>query len=439
MKNFFFIGAFFFVFIPLGAFAQSHPPLEVPRVLSLQDCIAIALAQNPDLKAASASVDVLQARVAESYSALLPSVGAFYNWTRQLSPIGAPIHASFGTFRAQPLLLNYYRDGFSLSQLIYDGQRTASLFHEAVALKNAQAQIYQQLIQATTFNVTQAYYKLLADRKFVEVAKEDLKNTKEHLREAQASYEAGTAAKADVVFAEVPVATAKLNLTQARETEKQAEAALNRLLSFEVNTNLVLKDELSETPYSITLPEASQTALQNRPEIREYESYVESARNQLNAAKGEYWPTISAFATYGWTSYSPDAFPTSLGYTYGLQATFDLYNGGLRSGKVQEAQALLRQYEASLESTRQNVLLDVKNAYLAYESAKESIEEAKTELKQATVNLQMVEGEYKVGVAPILNLLDAEQSKIQAEQHLINALANYNIAIAQLNLAMGKI
>ena len=437
MKGLFVFGAILSM-LCLRAFA-AIPPAQAPKALSLQECIDIAIAQNPDLKSAAATVDILDARVIEAHAPLEPNLSAFYDWTHEHTPLGQPVITSTGKFQAQPETLDIYQDGLQLNQLIFDGQRDASLFHEAEAERDAQLDVYQRLIQTITFNVTQDYFQLIADRKLVDVAKENVKDNIDHLNLAKAGYRAGTQARADVIFAEVPVATARLALTQAIETEQEAQASLNRLLAFNVNTRIDAADQLEETPYPITLDAASQTALQYRFEIKQAQSLVRSAQDQLAAANGLYWPVISGFADYGYTGYNAtEIFPTSLGYSYGIQATFDIFDGNLREGEVSEAKATINQNLESLEATRQNVLLDVKNAYLAFFAAKQSVDEATVEVAQANENVHLVEGQYKVGVVPILNLLDAEVEKITAEQHLIGALSSYQIAIGQLKLAMGK-
>lgn len=437
LKGSFFFAAFICL-LCLRAFA-AIPPAQAPKALSLQDCIDIAIAQNPDLKSAAATVDILDARVIEAHAPLEPNLSAFYDWTHYRSPEGAPVITATGRFQSQPEILDEYEDGLELNQLIFDGWHTVSLFHEAEATRDAQFDVYRRLIQTTTYNVTQNYFQLIADRKLVDVAKENLKDNIDHLNLAKAGYRAGTEARADVIFAEVPVATAKLALTQAIEAEQQAQASLNRLLSFDVNTPIDATDQLVETPYPITLDAASQTALQYRFEIKQAQSLVQSAQDQLAAANGLYWPVISGFADYEYNGYGPqEILPTNLGYSYGVEATFDIFDGNLRGGEVSEAKATINQNLESLEATRENVLLDVKNAYLAFFAAKQSVDEATVEVAQANENVHLVEGQYKVGVVPILNLLDAEVEKITAEQHLIGALSSYQIAIGQLKLAMGK-
>lgn len=409
-----------------------------PRELTLEECIQIAIAQNPVLRAASADLRVSEARAAEAHAPLEPSVSLFYNWTRQKSPLGAPVRTSFGAFQAQPLLLNFYRDGITLNHLIYDGQKTSSLFKGARALSEATRSQYRRLVQSLRFNTTRAFYALLASRKLAKVAEANVKNAEEHSRLAQASYKAGLAARADVVFAEVPVATARLNLTRARQVEESAQASLDRILSFDVNTELFLRDELTEKPYDVTLEEAQVEALRNREEIKGARSLVESAKAQLESAHGSYFPVLSAFASYGYVDYVAQVVPRNLGYSYGLQASWNVFNGNLQSSQVAETRAALEKNQALLESTKQDVALDVKDAFLLLRSAAESVDEARVELAKAEENLRLVEGQYRVGVVPILNLLDAQVSKTQAETHLINALSDYHTAIARLELAMGR-
>jgi len=406
--------------------------------LTLQDAIHIAIAQNLSLKAALADVKIGEAQTTEANSGLLPNLSVSYSAIRELNPAGPTIQSSFGIFKSFPYLLNTYKDGVTLNQLIFDGAHTESLVKQAHFRTESLEAQYRGLIHQITFNVSQGFYALIEARRLVRVAEDSLKNAQVHLRLAEANYKAGIAAKADVTFAEVPVASATLDLTRAKETALTSEATLDRTLSFDVNTKLELQDPSSYDEVIPSEKDAQVFALRDREEIKSSKSQVEAARAQLGAAKGSAWPVISAFANYGYTDYMTNAIPGNLGWTVGGQITLSLFDGNLQSAQVHEGAATVEKNVALLDSAVQDVLLDVKQAYLRVTSAKQAVVEAEVEAEKAKTNVDTVSGQYKVGVVPILNLIDAETANTQAQTRVVTTELDYHTAFARLNLAMGR-
>ncbi len=411
--------------------------ITAAKPLSLKACINIAIAENPELREAFYGVKTQKAKTGEVRSALYPNVSLFYNYTRQQSPLGPLVSTSFGKFREEPLLLNYYRDGAELNQLIWDGEHTISLVKAQKAAAQSYYEQYERLIQTTAFETTQDFYAVLTSQKLVAVAEENLKDSEENLNLVKAGFKAGLRAKSDVVFAEVPVESARLELTQAVENLKLSIVRLNQIMGLDVRSNLILKNELKATPYHISLEAARKIALKNRDEIKDAQSLIKSAEEELNAARGNFSPTIGGFADYGYTDYGANVLPGNLGWDFGLQASWSLFNGNNFNYQVKQAENQIKQEKAFLRNTRLTVTSDVQQAYLSFQSSKQALKQAEAELKKASVNLKMVRTEYKVGVAQILNLLDAELSYIQAKSDKVTALSNYDLSIAQLKYAMG--
>ncbi len=407
-----------------------------PVALDLQDCVRMAVTRNQAIQSASDTVRANQARITEAEAPLLPNLNLFYNETRALNPLGAPIHASFGTFQSQPFLLSTYKDGVNLTQLLYDGQKTASLVRQQEALTQASRSDYRLTTEQTAFNAISGFYNLAIDREQVRVGEENLKDAEDHLKLANARYKAGVAPRTDVISAQVPLATAELNLTQAQQIANNAEASLARTLALPITTPIVLKGA-SELSYPVTQEEAFQIAAKNRDEIKRAQSVVNSAKAQLDAAHGGFMPVISAVANYGYTDYGPNVLPGNLGYSYGIQGTFNIFEGNFQSGQVAEAKALLDKNLSDLDAARQDVFLNVRQSFLSFQSAKQSVSQAETALASALENLHATEGEYKAGLIPILNLTDAQASHLQAATNELGARLNYQIAMAQLLLAMG--
>src|SRR2546427_797180 len=139
--------------VPLGVLALVMPDLalaEGPTRKTLAECIAIALAQQPTLKAASASVEAARERVWESTAAYLPQVGALYSAARRHASNGSLTGSNFGGARASTF--DFYSTGVALSQVLFDFGQNLSLFNGGLTtaqVGEAKANLLASLERAT--------------------------------------------------------------------------------------------------------------------------------------------------------------------------------------------------------------------------------------------------------------------------------------------------
>jgi len=413
-----------------------HSAWSDPVAIDLQRCVRTAVARNQAILSAASDVKAGEARITEANAPQLPNVHLFYNYDRALNPLGEPIVAAFGTFQSAPFYLSTYKDGVTFSQLLFDGQKTSALVKQQKSLTEAARSDYRLTSQTIAYSAISAFYQLAISREMVKVSQQNLNDAEDHLKLAQARYKAGIAPRSDVVFARVPVATAQLNLTQAEETAKASEASLDRVMAYDVTTPIIIQ-KVTDLSYPVTEEKAFQIALATRDEIKRAERDVDAAKAQLQSARGGYWPVLSAVADYGYVGYGPSGLPGNLGYDVGFQATYPIFQGNLQSGQVAEAKALLNKNITALDAAKQDVFLDVRQSFVAFQSAEESVREAQAEQDSALENLHAMEGEYKAGLVPILNLTDSQASYIQAETHSLAARLNDQTAVARLMLSMG--
>jgi outer membrane protein TolC len=114
-----------------------------------------------------------------------------------------------------------------------------------------------------------------------------------------------------------------------------------------------------------------------------------------------------------------------------------LFSGFLTSHQVAEAKSNLYILRANEESLRQQILLDVRQAYLNLQAAEASISTAELAAKQAKENLDLANGRYSAGVGSPIEVSDAFATYVTAQANYTSALANYRIAQANIEKAMG--
>jgi outer membrane protein TolC len=397
------------------------------EMITLDRSIGIALKKNPQIVAATSSVDVSQSRVGEARSNYYPQLSAQGGYSR-ISPMqgtAAPIN-------------NYdlYTGSVSASQNLIDFGKTSS----QVAISKYNLEASRSDLNTTSdqiiFNVKQAYYNVLQARRSRDVTADIVKQFQQHLDQAKGFYEVGTKAKIDVTKAEVDLSNARLNLIRAENAVKISWVILNNAMGMPYAPEYAVEDNLAIHKFEITFDEALKRAYENRPDLKALVAKREAAQEAVGLARTGYYPVLNGSATYGRSGQDRDL-PLDHGWSAGVVLTIPLFNGFLTSHQVAEAKSNLYVLKANEETLQQQVLLDIQSSYLNLQQANDSIATAELAVQQAQENLDLANGRYAAGVGSPIEVTDAFAAYSNAQASYTNALYSYKIAQASIEQAMG--
>ena len=154
----------------------------------------------------------------------------------------------------------------------------------------------------------------------------------------------------------------------------------------------------------------------------------------IDLAKTGYYPYITGNANYGFESRE---FPLDKGWTVGAQLTVPIFSGNLTKYQVEEAKAALDVLKANEETLRQSIFLEVQQAWLNLQLARDQISAAELTVRQAGENLDLANGRYAAGVGNPIEVTDSLVALANARTAHVAALYNYKIAQASMEKAMG--
>jgi outer membrane protein len=100
---------------------------------------------------------------------------------------------------------------------------------------------------------------------------------------------------------------------------------------------------------------------------------------------------------------------------------FTLFDGGLRSAQIRQAQARKNQADERLNQARNDIVLETRVAFSEYETARKALLNLADELKSAQENFHAVEMQYRYGMADIVDMMDANTLLVQSERRISNA------------------
>ena len=418
--------------------AQAPPPPPAPqvagRVLTLEECIAIALDAQPRIQATLADYAAARYRVNQAMAPLLPQLSGLVSATRSQGTTIATNAAGATIQVAQSRQLgDTFLAQVQLSQLLFDFGKNLAATEAARKLAEVAVEDVELQRQLISLTVKEAYTNTLFSQRLIRVQEQAQERAELNLRSAKGFFEVGTRPKSDVARAEVDVANAKLDLIRAKNALRTAIVALNIAMAINVDTPTQIVDNLVYQPLTLDRQQLRSDSLRQRPEYRQAKLRAAAAEATERQTFRNFFPDISGSGAYGGTQSQLNE-----SWSLGLTLSWSLFDGGGRIARYQEAKANLEGARARVKSAELDIVQNVEQAEIAVEEAQERILAAQTLVASAQENFRLAQGRFDAGVGTILELTDAQLALTQAQNTESQALADYRIALARLDRAVGR-
>jgi len=392
-----------------------------------------ALKNNPQITAGR-----LRALEAAQYaraqrSALLPT--AYLSLTGVTASQDARITA--GALN-NPIIYPRAATGATVSQLITDFGRTASLVSSAKSAAKAadenSAATTAQIIMA----VDQAFYNALETRALLEVAQQTVAARQLIVDKVSALTEAKLKSDLDLSFANVDLARAKLLRLEAKNNYQASLAVLSAILGLRDQQNF----DLLESSRELEEPEADVAplilaAMQHRPEILALEQQVDAAEKFGHAEHDLTRPTVSAIGTVGVAPVRNENLLNWYG-AVGVNVNIPVFNGFLYNARAKTADLETEVAKQKLMDERNNVARDVRTSWQDSQSAFERLNVTKQLREQASLGLSLATSRYNLGLGSIVELGQAELHKTEADIADTDAQYQYRLSRLVLLYTIGR-
>jgi len=295
------------------------------------------------------------------------------------------------------------------------------------------------------FQVAQSYIQALNLNRLVEVADAEVERLNTYRNSVNEKLIVGSVTKTALYRAQAELSKAKTNQIVAINNVQTAKAGIVRLTGIEDEFSIAPGDIKDVENFSITLKEIKFHALENRYEIKEATKDVEIARRTIAYEKGEYWPRIELEVGYREKDISYDTGTgTQIGYDteeayIQAQLVFALYDGGLRKAQVRQAVARQRQTEQSLANEKKAIILESKQSFLEFNTAKSTLINLADEVKSAEENFNAVQMQLQYGMADSIDIMDANTLLVDAQRRISNASSSFYLSILKIIYTQGDI
>jgi len=416
---------------------------------SYEEIIALALASNPDLRAAVSNFLATQQDLRTAWSSWLPSL-QFGGTTTFNDPRYAP-------FGGQPVEV---QGQLTLEQLLYDEKARAQVPVQKYRVV-AEASQLDALAMDIAYNAATTWVETLRAQEAAANARADLELARANLETARIRVQVGDANEAEEARWASEVAGAQSRVVTASAEAARARAGLNRLLGMRPDEQIRLKplteeDVAGEGTFQKWTSTAAglarvatalgQVAHQYSPEIAGARAAYLSQKAWAGATLNQFFiPTLSARLTGGAWAYRgnfqgdfanlpglpEDALaPANTVWNATINLSLPIFNGLSRDAERVQAKEQQLSLQAQLEGVTLDTELNVRNAVIDTQAAKLAVELAEVALAGAQRNLEWAQDAYARGTATQVQLLEAQNTW----RNSLNALtdARYQLFAARV-------
>ena len=428
-KNYFLVRVIFTLLFGLIFSSVNHLVVfaaSSPMNLNLEASIQIALENNIGYKIAKSMVDISQVQVKEAEGAKKINMklqGGYLQMSETIDEEAIEAGDYSGLFapgQGVPII------SMSTTKILYSGGKMESLIDQAEANKQISLNDLEKEKQGVIYKVTEAYYQVLQTEGMKRVRAQAVKQMQAHLESSEALLKEGMIAPIDLNRIKSQLSNLEHNLIKAENGHKLTMYNLNSIMGIDLNTELVLENNLSYEPCGIDLEDALVRAGENRSQIMNIALQRRIMEEMVDIAKSNRKPRVILSAESGIT-----------GWQATVVAEYSLMDGGVNKAKIEQAELNLAQVDQSEQQVRQLIEFEVRSAYLNMKEAEKLIKVAEEGIKNSQESFRIAQVKYNEGIATNTEVIDAQSTLIEAETNHLNALYDYNINRAALVKAMG--
>ncbi|MFZ5876385.1 MAG: TolC family protein [Nitrospirota bacterium] len=399
--------------------------------MTLGQVYVMAVQRSEDLQIRSEGVRQAEQEERRALSTVLPKLTLSGDYTLTPEEIGV----AGSTILLQPH--SSYGWQARVEQPLYSGGKNRAGQRIAQRQVEAAGKDVRLGREALLLRVANVFYSVLRAQKNAEIQTRNVERLKEHRRLAELRYKVGEVTESILLRAEAELASAKAELVSRERDVAVAKRELALL------TGLPVDMEIAE-PAVPDVPEESMAqwldaAKTNRDEVERSRLDERVAEERVSFARGNFKPSLALEGTYYRRKQDPKPnFFIEDSWMVAATIDFPLFEGGLRKAELRQAKSRLEQSRLQSARLNKDIDLEVTRAGLGLEAVTRALESRQEQLRFSKKNYEMVSKQFTFGLATNLDVLDANQTLIEAERDVTGATYDRHLAILEVQRSVGR-
>lgn len=386
------------------------------------------------LRSSSAEADAMREAVRTARTAFFPAVDMAGNYQYRFNSHNMQMDGS-----ALPIDNNNYTVEAGISQPVYAGGQIYNSYKAA----QIQSEIARESELLTTDNVIRSadvcYWSAAANKRLYEVMCEYHTIVKRLADVLAIRYADGQISKTDLLQVQSRLKEAELSRSTAHKDFRIALQSLNTLMGADPMSDVALTDSIS-TYCQLPLKAGDDVETDNRPDFRIALLDIDYQERQVKLAAARYNPTVAIGFKETWgtptiNTKGADRLWNSVIYA---SVQIPLFRWGARFRERNTQKAILRSKEYAADATRDRISQEVAAAWTNLTEYGRQIGIAESSCLIAAENLDLNTFSYTEGKLPIVDVLSAQLSWIQAYSGLIQVWLQQKVSLADYNKAVSN-
>lgn len=383
--------------------------------LSLKKAVEYAVEHNKQLQVSRKDIDLYRQKVRESVSQGLPQVNGNLDYSTNFG-----YSMSFGG-QGTIKMKDQSNVGVKASQLIFSGQWILGIQTSKIAEKIASQQVGITELDVKE-NIYNTYYTILVSERLRDIVEQNLGNMDTIYRHTQNMYNAGTVEITDVDQIRINVGQLKNSLSSLDRNVEVSYNLLRLQLGLQADVPVRLTEKLDDFLNQEDFVKLSVKAFEinNNPEYQLSQTQEELSKKMVGLQRWTYAPTISGTYSYNYKLLKPD-FDMSPKHSAVLSMDIPIFSGLQRKAQLEQAKIELEQTSLNKSLLEDQLYVNEKQYKYELKNATENYYLQRENIKVARRVLENMQNKYRYGAISSLDLTQANNNYLEAENNYTNA------------------
>jgi outer membrane protein TolC len=427
---------------------RAQQPADSAKRISLEEAVAIAVRENPELAAARFEVEKAGARVSEAWGYALPRLDLSARYSRAIKkPVFfLPDFNNLSSGKVTPIEIG------STNSLDMTVTASQVLFNSAVFTGVGTARIYSNAARAlyrakeieVVTAVRKAYYGALLAAQVLSVARDNLRNAEDNLRNVRILFSQGLVAEYDMLRASVGVDNLRPEITRSENTATLAQNGVKLVLGRPSTERIEVMGTLEYRPVdSSIVASAPDDVLLRNPGLAALRFQLDVSDAVVAIERSNYLPSLAAFGNYQLQTQKNDFRISTQDFVgsalVGLSLSLNVFNGLQTNARVEQAQLDMKKSQQQIAALELQLRTGVEAAALQLRRIGQRIAAQEETIRTAEKGYAIATTRYRTGSGTQLEVNDAQLALTQSKLNLIQTTYEHLVASADLDQLLGRL
>ncbi len=408
------------------------------RVLTLEECISIAMDQNYSIIISDKNLEIIENNV--TLAPFLPTLSLTSRYTdskfnnRNLNQTGDRERSTVNS--------SSINSGVSFNWRLFDGFNMFATREKQLQLLSQGEYAFKSTVENLVLKISSQFYYIISLTNQVNLLQEVVGISEIRYNQALTRYNIGSDSGLEFKQAKIYLNSDSSRLMLQQENLKNAYIELYNLMNIPFSSSCIIKDTIC-TDRQLSLDYVIQSAMVNNSKVRGLINGEQIALLDLKIAKSQRYPTLDLVASYNYNFSESQMFPSRFneanGYNWGLSLSIPIFYGGEISRRVRNAAISYENSSLLIEKTKQDIESEIMQLFNMYNHNLRLIDFEEENRQSAYMNLDAAMEKYRLGSLSGIEFRDYQLSYLDASDRKLRAIYQAKVLELTLKLLAGDL